>query len=173
VRIVAGEWRGRVIAAPAGDTVRPTTDRVREAWMSIVQPWLPGARVVDFFAGSGALGLEALSRGAVSCDFVESSAKSLMALRANIDKLQAASRSTVHMIDALKYASVLAEGEYQVAFADPPYEQGLAPALADRWIERAFAGVIGIEHSARETMPAGGDRRRYGTIAITFYGLRR
>lgn len=173
VRIVAGEWRGRVIAAPAGDAVRPTTDRVREAWMSIVQPWLPGARVVDLFAGSGALGLEALSRGAVSCSFVEASAKSLMALRANIDKLHAAERSTVHRAEALKYASLLAEGEYDVAFADPPYEQGLAPRLVERWIERAFASVIGVEHSAREAMPAGGERRRYGTTAITFYGLRR
>jgi 16S rRNA (guanine966-N2)-methyltransferase len=173
VRIVAGEWRGRVIAAPAGDAVRPTTDRVREAWMSIVQPQLPGDRVVDLFAGSGALGLEALSRGAVSCDFVESSAKSLVALRANIDKLGASQRSTVHRADAVTYASVLAAGDYDVAFADPPYERGLAPALAERWLEAQFAGVIGIEHSGREAMPPGGDRRRYGTTAITFYGLRR
>jgi 16S rRNA (guanine966-N2)-methyltransferase len=173
VRIVAGEWRGRVIAAPAGDAVRPTTDRVREAWMSIVQPWLPGARVVDLFAGSGALGLEALSRGAISCDFIESSAKSLLALRANIAKLDATARARVHRADALKYAFGLAEGEYEVAFADPPYEQGLAPKLAERWIEIPFASVLGVEHSAREPLPPGGDRRRYGTTAITFYGLRR
>src|SRR5262249_26099116 len=139
VRIVAGEWRGRVIAAPAGDAVRPTTDRVREAWMSIVQPWIPGARVIDLFAGSGALGLEALSRGAVSCDFVEASDKSLVALRANIAKLDAASRSTVHRSDALKYASSLGAGAYDVGFADPPYERGLAPALVERWLHEAFA----------------------------------
>jgi 16S rRNA (guanine966-N2)-methyltransferase len=173
VRIVAGEWRGRVIAAPAGDAVRPTTDRVREAWMSIVQPRLPGARVLDLFAGSGALGLEALSRGAVSCAFVESSARSLIALRANIDKLAATARATIHRADALTYASSLAEGAYDVAFADPPYEQGLAPALAERWLAVRFAGVIGVEHSAREPLPAGGERRRYGTTAITFYGLER
>ncbi len=83
-----------MIAAPPGDAVRPTTDRVREAWMSIVQPWLPGARVVDLFAGSGALGLEALSRGAISCDFVESSPKSLVALQANIAKLDASASFT-------------------------------------------------------------------------------
>jgi 16S rRNA (guanine966-N2)-methyltransferase len=162
-----------VIAAPAGDSVRPTTDRVREAWMSIVQPWLPGARVVDLFAGSGALGLEALSRGAVSCDFIESSAKSLVALRANIAKLDASSRAHVHHIDALKYALGRAAGEYGVAFADPPYERGLAPKLAEQWLEVRFAEVLGIEHSAREELPPGGERRRYGTIAITFYGLRR
>jgi 16S rRNA (guanine966-N2)-methyltransferase len=153
--------------------VRPTTDRVREAWMSIVQPWLPGARVVDLFAGSGALGLEALSRGAESCDFVESSPKSLAALQANIAKLSASPRAHVHRIDAMKYAFVRAEGEYDVAFADPPYERGLAPKLAVRWLEVPFADILGVEHSAREALPAGGESRKYGTTAITFYGLRR
>ncbi|HZK77969.1 MAG TPA: RsmD family RNA methyltransferase, partial [Gemmatimonadaceae bacterium] len=70
MRIIAGKWRGRRIEAPSGDDVRPTLDRVREAWMSILQPDIPGSRVVDLFAGSGALGLEALSRGAVSVEFV-------------------------------------------------------------------------------------------------------
>ena len=173
MRIVAGEWRGRVIAAPAGNAVRPTTDRVREAWMSIVQPWLPGARVVDLFAGSGALGLECLSRGAISCDFVESSPRSLEALHDNVTKLGAASRSRVHREDALRYALALAANEYDVAFADPPYEKGLAPRLAERWLAIPFAGILGVEHSAREALPPGGSRRKYGTTAITFYGLRR
>lgn len=141
--------------------------------MSIVQPWLPGARVVDLFAGSGALGLEALSRGAESCDFVESSAKSLMALRANITKLGAGVRAVVHRADALKYALLRAEGEYKVAFADPPYDRGFAPKLAERWLEVPFAEVLAVEHSAREELPSGGERRKYGTTAITFYGLRR
>ena len=141
--------------------------------MSIVQPWLAGARVLDLFAGSGALGLEALSRGALSCDFVESSAKSLVALRANIAKLGASGRANVQRADALKYAFGLAEGAYDVAFADPPYEQGLAPRLVERWLEVPFAGILGVEHAARETLPPSGDRRKYGTTAITFYGLRR
>ena len=79
MRIVAGQWRGRRLVVPKGDIVRPTADRVREAWMSIVSPWLPGARVVDLFAGSGALGIEALSRGAVKADFVEIATPSLRA----------------------------------------------------------------------------------------------
>jgi 16S rRNA (guanine966-N2)-methyltransferase len=141
--------------------------------MSIVQPWLPGARVVDLFAGSGALGLEALSRGALSCDFIESSARSLEALHANVMKLGAGPRATVRREDALKYAFVRAEGEYDVGFADPPYDRGLAPKLAERWLEAPFAGILGIEHAAREALPPGGDCRRYGTTAITFYGLRR
>jgi len=141
--------------------------------MSIVQPWLPGARVVDLFAGSGALGLEALSRGAVSCDFVESSPRSLSALQANIAKLGAAARSRTHREDALKYAFVRYEGEYDVAFADPPYDQGLAAKLAERWLEVPFAGILGVEHAAREALPPSGDRRKYGSTAITFYGLSR
>ncbi|HEX3865538.1 MAG TPA: RsmD family RNA methyltransferase, partial [Gemmatimonadaceae bacterium] len=83
MRIVAGRWRGRRISAPHGVDVRPTADRVREAWLSIVHPWLAGARVLDLFAGSGALGLEALSRGAGVVDFVEIAPKSLAAIRAN------------------------------------------------------------------------------------------
>jgi 16S rRNA (guanine966-N2)-methyltransferase len=141
--------------------------------MSIVQPWLPGARVVDLFAGSGALGLEALSRGAQACDFVESSAKSLVALRANITKLGARDRAIVHRTDALRYASALAADAYDVAFADPPYERGLAPALVERWLQVAFAGILSVEHTSREALPPSGDRRKYGTTAITFYGLSR
>ena len=139
--------------------------------MSIVHPWLPGARVIDLFAGSGALGLEALSRGAISCAFVESSPKSLVALQANIEKLGAGTRSTIHRVDAVKYAFIRAEGEYDVGFADPPYDRGLAPALAVRWLEVPFTTVLGIEHSVREELPPGGETRRYGTTAITFYGL--
>src|SRR5437764_12710937 len=89
VRIVAGRWRGRRISAPSGSQVRPTLDRVREAWMSILQLDLPNARVLDLYAGSGALGLEALSRGAVSADFVEKNARSLRALEENIAALDA------------------------------------------------------------------------------------
>jgi 16S rRNA (guanine966-N2)-methyltransferase len=162
-----------VIAVPRGDAVRPTTDRVREAWMSIVQPWLPGARVVDLFAGSGALGLEALSRGAISCAFVESSPKSLVALQANIEKLGAGSRSAIHRVDALRFASALTPHSFDVAFADPPYEKGLARALAEAWLKVAFASVLGVEHAGREALPPSGDSRKYGTTAITFYGLRR
>src|SRR3954468_21465393 len=96
MRIVAGRWRGRRIAAPAGSHVRPTLDRVREAWMSILQLDLPAARVVDLYAGSGALGLEALSRGVASADFVEKDPKSLRVLQENIDLLGAGELATVH-----------------------------------------------------------------------------
>src|ERR687883_1874952 len=96
MRIVSGRWRGRRIKAPADARVRPTADRVREAWMSILQHDLPGARVLDLFAGSGALGLEALSRGAASADFVELSGPSLRALRENAAALGAGEAAGIH-----------------------------------------------------------------------------
>ena len=171
MRIVAGRWRGRHIKPPSDDRVRPTADRVREAWMSIVHPVLPDAKVLDLFAGSGALGLEALSRGAASADFVEMAARSLRALRENADTLGATDSIVIHREDAVRFVQGLSEGEYDVAFADPPYGMGLADAVARVWLKTPFARVIGIEHAAREEMPEGGDTRKYGDTAITFYSV--
>jgi 16S rRNA (guanine966-N2)-methyltransferase len=158
-----------LIEAPTGGHVRPTADRVREAWMSIVQPRLPDARVLDLFAGSGALGLEALSRGARSADFVEVSGPSLRALRANIGALGAGAAAVVHRADALRFAEALPADAYDVAFADPPYRLGLATRVAERWLEVPFAALLGVEHEASERLPGPGDTRRYGTTAITIY----
>ena len=137
--------------------------------MSIVQPSLPGARVLDLFAGSGALGLEALSRGAESVDFVETAPQALRTLRENADSLDAGSAFAIHRVDAVRFLETLEPGAYDVAFADPPYRQGLAEAVATRWLAVRFAAVIGIEHAATDVMPEGGDTRRYGDTAITFY----
>ncbi|HEY2849746.1 MAG TPA: 16S rRNA (guanine(966)-N(2))-methyltransferase RsmD [Gemmatimonadaceae bacterium] len=178
MRIIAGEWRGRQIAAPKGDAVRPTLDRVREAWMSMVHTSLPGARVLDLFSGSGALGLEALSRGAASVDFVESDPKAFRVLRENIEGLGAGDRCVVHREDALAFLAALLEarpqmaddrGGYDVAFADPPYRKGIAVELAERWLKRPFAAIFGVEHESSETMPEGGDTRRYGDSSVTIY----
>ena len=171
MRIVAGRWRGRIIDAPRDDRVRPTADRVREAWLSIVSDDVPGARVLDLFAGSGALGLEALSRGAAHVDFVELNAPSLRTLGANIAKLGADSEVTVRRGDALRYVESLAAGAYDLAFADPPYAHDAAVRVAERWLALPFARVLGVEHTSRITLPAGGDTRRYGDTAITFYRL--
>src|SRR6478609_9004258 len=169
MRIVAGRWRGRQIAAPADDRTRPTGDRVREAWMSIVNPWLAGARVLDLFAGSGALGLEALSRGAEVVDFVEIAPKSLEALRANAESLGAGSAAVIHRGDALRFVEKLEPHAFDVAFADPPYDLGLATALAEQWIAKPFADILGIEHRVSEHLPGNGDRRKYGGTVITFF----
>jgi 16S rRNA (guanine966-N2)-methyltransferase len=166
VRIIAGQWRSRRIEAPDDPRARPTTDRVREAWMNIVRDRLPGARVVDLFAGTGAMGLEALSRGAAHCDFVELDPRSLKALGRNLAAL-GATESTVHRADALRFAAKLAPLAYDVAFADPPYTTGHAARIAALFRDRPFARLLGVEHHEKEDVGAG-DHRRYGTTVITF-----
>ena len=168
MRIVAGRWRGRRIRPPTDARVRPTADRVREAWMSIVQPYLDDARVLDLFAGSGALGLEALSRGAASADLIEVSPAGVQAIRDNAELLGAGDAARVHRADAMRFIEKLEAGAFDVAFADPPYGHGLAKAVAERWLHVPFATLLGVEHSTKEEMPAG-DTRRYGSTAITFY----
>ncbi|MCE2801931.1 MAG: 16S rRNA (guanine(966)-N(2))-methyltransferase RsmD [Gemmatimonadota bacterium] len=184
LRIVAGAWRGRRIAVPRG-AVRPTADRVREAWLSIVAPALDGARVLDLCAGSGALALEALSRGAEHADFVEKDPKVLTTLRANLATLGAEARATVHRSEAGRFletevglvrsdAPAAPAPRWDVAFADPPYHHGTATALAERWLRAPFAAIFGIEHEAELTLPdsvapASSDRRLYGDTALTIY----
>ncbi|MEP6832623.1 MAG: 16S rRNA (guanine(966)-N(2))-methyltransferase RsmD [Gemmatimonas sp.] len=169
MRIISGKWRGRKIAVPPGHVVRPTADRVRESWMSIVHPDLPDSRVVDLCAGSGALGLEALSRGAATCDFVEKSRTVLPALQANIELLGAGASAVLLRETAEHFVSTLAEGAYDIAFADPPYDSDTALKLAEQWLKVPFAAFLGIEHAASIQLPGGSDRRRYGITAITFF----
>jgi 16S rRNA (guanine966-N2)-methyltransferase len=169
MRIVGGRWRGRTITAPVGRQVRPTADRVREAWMSIIGPLLPDARVLDLFAGSGALGIEAVSRGAASADLVEIAPASLRAIRDNLERLGAGMEIRVHRQDALRFAGALEAGAYDVAFADPPYDLGLAEAVAERWLAVPFADVLGVEHRRTERLPGATDRRQDGQAAISFY----
>ncbi len=169
MRIVAGEWRGRRIAAPEGKNVRPTLDSVREAWMSILQTDIPDARILDLFAGSGALGLEALSRGASTAEFVENNAATFRMLQENVATLNAASRAVLHRKDALEFVRALEADTFDVAFADPPYESGADVKLAEQWLNTPFSRVLAIEHSSRTTLPEGADKRKYGTTAITFY----
>lgn len=139
--------------------------------MSILQHEIPGATVLDLFSGSGALGLEALSRGAAHATFVESAAPSLLSLRTNIERLAAGEAATVHRMDALRFVASLGETAFDVAFADPPYRKGLASQLAACWRERAFSRILGVEHEADESMPDGADTRRYGDTALSFYRL--
>jgi 16S rRNA (guanine966-N2)-methyltransferase len=169
VRIIAGQWRGRTIKAPRDDRVRPTGDRAREAWMSIVQPELPGARVLDLYAGSGALGLEALSRGAARADFVDVAPTSIKAIRENGATLGALDRMHIHRGEALRFAQRLDAGAFDIAFADPPWNLGMAYRLAAQWLRIPFARIFGVEHSKHETMPDGGETRTYGETAVTLY----
>lgn len=171
MRIIAGRWRGHPIQAPAGNRTRPTTDRVREAWFSMMQPVLADARVLDLFAGSGSLGLEALSRGARYAVFVERGGGALKTIRGNIKKLGAESETTVVKADALAFVDGIEPGEFDIVLADPPYGSGEAAALADRFLARPFADILWIEHRVSDPLPDadGADTRRYGDTLITRY----
>jgi 16S rRNA (guanine966-N2)-methyltransferase len=136
--------------------------------MSIVMPYLGDARVLDLFAGSGALGLEALSRGAASADLVEVSAAGVRAIRENAELLGAGDELRIHRADAMRFIEKLEPHAFDVAFADPPYGHGLARAVVERWLSVPFAAVLGVEHASKEPVPEG-DTRRYGDTAITFY----
>ncbi|MEO9191749.1 MAG: 16S rRNA (guanine(966)-N(2))-methyltransferase RsmD [Acetobacteraceae bacterium] len=147
MRIVAGAWRGRALIAPPGETIRPTADRVRQALfdMLVHAPWggretVEGAHVLDAFAGTGALGLEALSRGAAHATFIERDRAAVAALRANVAALHAEDRTRIIAGDAL--APSRAASPCTLVFLDPPYGQGvLARALA----ALAAAGWIGAD----------------------------
>jgi len=137
--------------------------------MSIIQMDLPDARVLDLFAGTGALGIEALSRGAQSTDFVESSTKSLKVLDANLKAFEIGSEGLVHRSDALKFIANLPAHAYDIAFADPPYASGFADVVAEQWLKVPFARILGIEHERNVRPPGDGDRRVYGDSVVTFY----
>ena len=131
MRVVAGELRGRRINSPAGKKTRPTTDKAREATFNALGSLdvVIGARVVDAFAGSGALGIEALSRGAAHCTFIERDREALEILRANIETLGLTDRSTVIRGDALVYGGTVPDAT--LILADPPYEFAQWPELLD------------------------------------------
>jgi len=137
--------------------------------MSIVHQILPEARVLDLCAGSGALGLEALSRGAASCDFVEQSPKVLAVIRSNLEKLGGHPEAHLHREDAARFVERLSAGAYDVAFADPPYATDTVQQLVDCWMAIPFANVFGIEHSSLVVLPAIGETRRYGSTSLTFF----
>jgi 16S rRNA (guanine966-N2)-methyltransferase len=167
MRIVAGQFGGRRLVMPKDTRVRPTADRVREAWMSILGEELSGARVLDLFAGSGALGLEALSRGAATATFVELNPPSLRALEQNVATLGLENLVTVHRGDAMRYAEKLPERAFDVVFADPPYTIDHAARLVALFRKNPFGRILSVEHPS--SLELGGDStRRYGDTAITF-----
>jgi 16S rRNA (guanine966-N2)-methyltransferase len=143
VRIVGGRWRGTRLPVAAAEGFRPTPDRVRETLFNWLQPVLPGARVLDLFAGSGALGLEALSRGAREALLVERDPALAAALRQSVERLHAATEATVVQADALAFLRAPLHGRFDIVFLDPPFAamlwqpalQLLSPWLADEaWL---------------------------------------
>ena len=169
MRIVGGTLAGRDLTSPNDFRVRPTAEHVREWWMQALAGDIGGARVLDLFAGTGALGLEALSRGAVSADFVETRPASLHALRANVAALRLRDRSRIFKRDALPFAGALTGGSYDLAFVDPPYGSRMLDRVIDHWMASHFARVLAVEHAAAHVLPIGAQTMPFGDSAVTIY----
>lgn len=169
MRIVGGRFAGRDLMPPADSRVRPTAEPVRAALLDQLAPHLANARVLDLFAGTGALGLEALSRGAMTADFVEFRPASLHALRANIAALRLRSRTRVYKRDALPFAAALAPASYDIAFADPPYESRLLDRVLEIWQATHFARTLALEHARTHALPRGGHRSVLQDTALTIF----
>ena len=168
MRIIAGRWRGRKLIAPAGQGTRPTSDRAREAVFSMLASRLgsfEGLRVADLFAGSGALGLEALSRGAAHCVFVDNDRAAVEAIRANLAALGAAGDVVPGSAEHARVPGLL-----DLAFLDPPYGSGLAAAALQR-LPLAPGGLASVETQRGEAVAAEGYEeeavRTYGKARIT------
>ncbi len=177
MRIIAGEMRSRKLKAPEGMDTRPTADRVKEALFSIIQARLYGARVLDLYAGSGALALEAISRGADSAVLVDCDPKACQAIQENIDALKCGERAKLlRLKDTAALAALQARGDsFDLIFLDPPYRMDTAPVCRALLTARLLrpGGMIVIEHG-RETPPhidlplVMTDHREYGAAGLSF-----
>ncbi len=175
MRIVGGALKGRPLAAPRTQAVRPTADRLRESLFNILLHAYglpePETRVLDLFAGTGALGLEAISRGAKYADFVETRPASLHALKANVAALHLREKTRIFKKDAIPFAAGVEPGRYQIAFADPPYGSRMLDRVIESWREKRFAPVLAVEHARTHELPWKGQRRVLEDTAITIYRL--
>jgi len=185
MRIVSGSFRGKTLAAPKGQATRPTSDRARQAIFNILEhaPWSPGvrdARVIDLFAGSGALGFEALSRGAAFCLFVETDEAARGAIRENVEAMGLFGATRVHRRDATDLGTRPgADGPaFDLAFLDPPYAKGLGETALDRLATGGWLApdtLVTVERRTRGgdfDWPAGFGElrsRRYGEATL-WYG---
>jgi 16S rRNA (guanine966-N2)-methyltransferase len=170
VRIVAGKFEGRHLVSPQDQRVRPTAEGTRVALLDLLAKDVKGARVLDLFAGTGALGLEAISRGAKYADFVEFRPDSLHALKANIAKLGLQEKTRIYKKDAIPFAAALGENAYDIAFADPPYNSKMLDRILESWQKVKFARLLALEHARAHVLPPGGKRRVFDESAITIYG---
>lgn len=182
MRVVGGRLRGRPLLAPASRAIRPTSDRLRESIFDILAhrhaDLLEGARVVDLFAGSGALGVEAISRGASFALFVDNGAEARALLRGNVEALALGGVTRIWRADATQLGRAPAGPPFDIAFLDPPYGLNLAsPALASlasgRWLSQKALVVVEETVKAEITAPPGlalVDERAYGDTKLVFFG---
>lgn len=168
MRIVAGKFAGRDLTSPNDFRVHPTAEDVRARTLTVLAPDLPNARVLDLFAGTGALGLEALSRGARTADFVETRPTSLHALRANVAALRLRDRTRIFKKDALPFAGALPADSYDIAFVDPPYNSRMLDRVIEHWLAVPFARLLVAEHASDHELP-NGKRLDFGDTSVTIY----
>jgi 16S rRNA (guanine(966)-N(2))-methyltransferase RsmD len=180
MRIIAGRFKGRRLVSPRGPATRPTADQVRIALLDTLAPWLPGARVLDLFAGAGGVGLEALSRGAAHVTFVECDARAVAALRANVEALGLAARTRILKEDCRRALGRLTrEGQrFHIVFLDPPYETGLAGATLTALASGPLLvapGIVVVQHLTKRPPALAADglvvyrARRFGETTLTFF----
>ena len=176
MRIIAGHYRGTRLHTPSGVAIRPTSDRLRESIFNIIGPQIRGKRILDLFAGTGAMGIEALSRGATHAIFIDNNAQSLDLIHRNIEKVSVHERTTVIAWDAAYDLSCLQDhAANDIIFMDPPYRQGLIhKALQNLVALPSGNSMIVVEHAAKDALndlPTGlflTDQRRYGKTLVSF-----
>ena len=177
VRVIGGDAKGRLLKSPTGQKTRPTSNLVRSAIFSILEPYLDASRVLDLFSGTGALGMEALSRGAEWVDFVESDSRQCFAIKTNLKSLGYAAFGDVHRA-ATERAITMLNGSYDVILMDPPYSYPSLEPLLGKIGESSIShigSVVAVEHSHRQALPLEADglrlikQRRYGETMVTVY----
>ena len=183
MRVVGGSLRGRTLVTPSSSAIRPTSDRTRESVFNVLaharEGGLAGARVLDLFAGTGALGIEALSRGASACLFVEDAAEARGIIRDNIEAFGLTGIAKIFRRDATNLGDVGTMQPYDIVFADPPYakqlgEKAIASALSGGWLNPGARIVVEESASAPFEVPQGfalADERTYGETLIRFLDL--
>jgi 16S rRNA (guanine(966)-N(2))-methyltransferase RsmD len=176
MRVIAGTARGRPLVAPRGAHTRPITDRVKETLFGILGDRVIGARALDLYAGSGSVGIEALSRGAASCDFVEHDRRAVAAIRENLQRAGVAEDASVHAMDVMHYLDHAGDDPFGLVFADPPYDEHAILAPLERLTGRLAPGAtVVVKHHWRTPIPeppglARWRERRFGETTLTFLG---
>jgi 16S rRNA (guanine(966)-N(2))-methyltransferase RsmD len=174
MRVIAGTARGRPLVAPRGTATRPIADRVKETLFAIIGDRVVDARVLDLYAGSGAVGVEALSRGAAYCDFVERDRRAVTAVRENLERAGVADRGSVHAVEVGRYLGGLTGDRYDLVFLDPPYlERAILAPLEHLVASLAPGGVVVVKHHWRTPIPEPPGlshvrERRFGETTLTF-----
>lgn len=174
MRVIAGTARGRQLVAPRGTATRPVSDRVKETLFAILSDRVLDAHVLDLYAGSGAIGIEALSRGAARCDFVERDRHALAAIRENVERAAVGDRATIHGQDVIRYLASPGDDRFSLAILDPPYADRAILAPLERLSGRLAPGAtVVVKHHWRTQIPipeglAAWRERRFGETTLTF-----